>query len=465
MTSFSLAAHVLGRGRARPDHPALIVPGVTDWSHGDLLAAVEARAGGLAARGLRPGARVLLRLGNDADFPVTFLAACAAGLVPVPTSAVLTEGEIAKMAVPLAPALVVAAPGIAVPPGVPVVAAGELDATPLAFVDWARGAEDRPAYIVFTSGSGGAPKAVVHAHRAIRARDLMRAGWDGIGPQDRVLHAGAFNWTYTLGTGLMDPWSQGATAIVPPPGTEAADLPALAAAQGATILAAVPGVFRRMLRAGMPPLPALRHGLSAGERLPPALRAAWREATGTDLHEALGMTECSTFVSSSPERPAPEGSVGHVQPGRHARVEAGRLQVRTDDPGLMLGYWSGDGPEPVTGGWFDTGDRVAIDAGGAIRHEGRADDLLNPGGHRVSPQEVEAALAGLPVADLAVGQVEVAGGAVVLAAYYVGDPLDEAQAHAFATERLAEWKRPRMWLRRDALPRNPNGKLKRRDLR
>ena len=465
MTQFNLAAHVLGPGRARPDHPALIVPGVTEWRHGDLLAAVEARAGGLAARGLAPGARVLLRLDNDADFPVTFLAACAAGLLPVPTSAALTAGEIAKMAAPLAPALVVAAPGIAVPPGLPVAAPGELDAAPLAFGDWARGPADRPGYVVFTSGSGGTPKAVVHAHRAIRARGLMRAGWDGIGPSDRVMHAGAFNWTYTLGTGLMDPWSQGATAIVPPPGVGAADLPALAAAEGATILAAVPGVYRRMLRAGLPDLPSMRHGLSAGERLPPALRAAWREATGTELHEALGMTECSTFVSSSPGRPAPEGAVGYAQPGRHVRVQDGRLQVRADDPGLMLGYWRGDGPEPVPAGWFDTGDRVAMDPDGAIRHEGRADDLLNPGGHRVSPQEVEEALAGLPVADLAVGQVEVAGGAVVLAAYYTGAPLDEAEARAFAAERLAEWKRPRMWLRRDALPRNPNGKLKRRELR
>ena len=80
------------------------------------------------------------------------------------------------------------------------------------------GAPDRPGYIVFTSGSGGTPRAVVHAHRAVWARRMMWDGWYGLRTDDRVLHAGAFNWTYTLGTGLMDPWAIGATALVVAPG-------------------------------------------------------------------------------------------------------------------------------------------------------------------------------------------------------------------------------------------------------
>jgi acyl-coenzyme A synthetase/AMP-(fatty) acid ligase len=459
----NLAAYVLEAGRARPGHPALIVPGRARLTHGELAHRVARRAGGLRAAGLAPGARVLLRLGNEPDFPVTFLAACAAGLVPVPTSAALTGSEIAALAARIAPALCVAGEGIALPGGVPARAAPALDAEPLAPEDWARGDMDRLGYIVFTSGSGGASKAVAHAHRAVTARRSMHDGWYGLTPEDRVMHAGAFNWTYTLGTGLLDPWSVGATAIVPAPGTEAAALPGLIAAERATIFAAAPGIYRRMLRGDWPDTPTLRHGLSAGERLPPATRAAWRAATGTDLHEALGLSECSTFVSGSHARPAPEGAAGYVQPGRSARVEGDRLIVGADDPGLMLGYWEDGAPVPVAGD-FDTGDRVRALPCGAIVHEGRRDDLLNPGGHRVAPQEVEAALAGLPVEEIAVGCVETASGATVLAAFYVGPPLDEAAAAAHAAARLARYKQPRLWLRRDRLPRNPNGKLIRRDL-
>ena len=462
--TFNLASHVLGAGRARPDHPALIVPGVLSLDHAGLLRAVEARAGGLRARGLPEGARVLLRLGNVPDFPITFLAACAAGLVPVPTSAQLTVPEITAMAARVAPSVVVAGPGIAVPDGTRPVAPAELDGAPLPVEDWTPGDPNRLAYIVFTSGSGGMPKAVAHAHRAILARRMMHDGWYGLRPDDRMLHAGAFNWTYTLGTGLMDPWSVGGTAIIPADGTPVEALPGLIASEGATLFAAAPGVYRRLLRGDWPGAPALRHGLSAGERLLPALREDWRRVTGTDVHEALGMSECSTFISGSPARPAPEGSSGYPQPGRRIRIHDGRLQVATDDPGLMLGYWEDGAPVPPGGAWFDTGDRVRLLEDGAVVHEGRQDDLLNPGGYRISPQEVEAALAELPVAELAVGCVEVAGGASVLAVFYVGPPLDEGLANAHAAARLARYKQPRLWLRRDALPRNANGKLIRRAL-
>lgn len=462
--TFNIASYVLAAGRDRPDHPALIVPGVCVLTHGALADAVARHAGGLRALGLTDGDRVMLRLGNEPDFPILYLAACAAGLVPVPTSSLLTVGEITEMAGRIAPALVVAHPGIALPEGIPSCAPADLDGPPLAEAAWSGGSPDRLGYIVFTSGSGGAPKAVAHAHRAVLARRFMHEGWYGLTPDDRVLHAGAFNWTYTLGTGLLDPWSVGATAIIPAPGTAVEDLPHAIADHSATIFAAAPGVYRRLLRADWPQTPALRHGLSAGERLPPATRSAWRAATGTDLHEALGMSECSTFLSGSPERPAPEGSAGYAQPGRELWIDGDRLMVSTRDPGLMLGYWQDGAPVPPAGDWFDTGDRVEALSDGAIVHLGRRDDLLNPGGYRVSPQEVEEALADLPVRELAVGCVEVAGGAAVLAAFYAGDPLDEVAANTLAADRLARYKQPRLWLRRDALPRNANGKLIRRAL-
>ncbi len=481
---FNLAAHVLRRAGARAAHPALEIlhpEGAEVWSHGRLEAAVRGVGTGLLALGLPQGARVLMRLGNTPAFPLLFLGAIAVGLVPVPTSAALTEAEITPMAAALGPALIVAEPGVARPRhAAPVLTAQDLLAmTALPPAAYQQGDPDRLAYAIFTSGTSGRPMPVAHAHRAIWARGMMRDGWEGLSPEDRLLHAGAFNWTYTLGTGLLDPWAIGATALIPAAGTPVAALSALAARHGATILAAAPGVYRQMLRAGLPKLPALRHGLSAGEALPPALRTGWRAATGTDLHEALGLSECSTFLSGSPSRPAPEGASGYPQPGRRialldgtgqelAGAASGALAIHRSDPGLMIGYL--DQPEATaarfSGDWFVTGDQASRDAGGAYTFLGRSDDMMNPGGFKVSPREVEAALASVPgLLDCAVTEVEIAPGARIIACFYTAArPLPRQALADHAAAHLARWKQPRHYQPLDALPRNANLKLDRRAL-
>lgn len=480
---FNLAAHALQRAQTLAGAPALEIlhaSGPDIWSYARIEAAVRGIGQGLLGLGLQPGDRVLLRLGNSASFPLAFLGAIAAGLVPVPTAAALTGPEITRAAALIAPALVIAEDGIALPdPAAPVLQAADLVAMQhLPPCSYALGDPDRLAYIVFTSGTSGQSLPVLHAHRALWARGMMHQGWEGLGPGDRLLHGGAMNWTFTLGTGLLDPWTTGATALVPAPGTPVADLPGLALRHGATILAGAPGIFRQMLKSGLPPLPALRHGLAAGEALAPALRRQWQEVTGTDLHEALGMTEVSTFLSGSPARPAPPGTTGFAQPGRRIAVldgdarplpagQPGVLAVHRSDPGLMLGYLGAEAETAsrFRGDWFLTGDLVEETPEGAFRHLGRADDILNPGGFRVAPQEVEAVLATCPgVTDCAVTEVEVAPGSRVLACAY-GGSVDQAALAAHAATGLARWKQPRLWVRLDHLPRNANMKLNRRALR
>jgi acyl-coenzyme A synthetase/AMP-(fatty) acid ligase len=288
------------------------------------------------------------------------------------------------------------------------------------------------------------------------------------------LHAGALNWTFPLGTGRLDPWTVGATALIPAAGTPPTALPALMARSRATILAAAPGVFRQCLRAGFPPLPQLRHGLSAGEALPAALRGHWRALTGTDLHEALGMSEISTYISGAPDRPAPPGTAGYPQPGRHVAIlsdddnpvprgEPGELAVSTADPGLMRGYL---GLPVPTGPWFRTGDAAVMAEDGAITHLGRKDDLLNAGGFRVSPGEVEAAfhaIAGLEAC--AAAQVEPTPGTTIIALFFEAScAIDETRLRQCAEDALARWKQPRHYQRIDALPRTGTGKLVRRSL-
>ncbi len=484
---FNLAAYVLARADALADRTALAIvspQGAARWRYGTLAQAVQGIAAGLAAQGLAPGDRVLMRLGNEVEFPLAYLGAIWAGLVPVPASAALTVPEITRIAGEVRPRLIVAAPDVSLPdplpcPVLPARALREMESAPPAPPDL--GEPDRPAYIVYTSGTSGRPRGVVHAHRAIWARRMMWDGWYGLTEADRLMHAGAFNWTYTLGTGLLDPWTVGATALVPAAGVAPAQLPLLLKRFDATLFAAAPGVFRQMLK-GVERLdaPRLRHGISAGEKLPDPVRESWERATGTPVHEALGMSECSTFVSACPARPAPPGATGHAQAGRRVAVlgadgavlprgTPGTLAVHGSDPGLMLGYL--DAPEETearfAGDWFVTGDTVVMAEDGAITYLGRTDDMMNAGGVRVSPLEVERVLAEHPgITEIACAEVTVKAGVTVIAAFYTGPAEIDADALAtFAAERLARYKCPRLYDRVESLPRSGNGKVNRRALR
>lgn len=480
---FNLAAHVLAGAAAQPDKIALQIlrlNGAERWSYGRLEAAVRGVATGFLRAGLRPGDRVLMRLGNTVEFPLCFLGAIAAGVVPVPTSAQLTVPEVTRIAGIVGPAAVVAADGIALPEGnFPTLSDADLrrwESLPAA--DWHLGDAGRMAYAVCTSGSSGQPRAVAHAHRAILARAMMHRGWYGLTAADRLLHSGAFNWTYTLGTGLLDPWTVGATALIPATGIAPGQLPLLMKRFDATIFASSPGIYRIILKDGAKiALPRLRHGLSAGETLAPGLRARWQAATGTAVHEAFGMTECSTFVSASPDRPAPEGAIGYPQPGRRIAVLAdgtpvtagtpGELAVHRSDPGLFLGYIGAEDETKsrFSGDWFLTGDSVSQDADGAVRYLGRVDDMMNAGGCRVSPVEVEAAMARLPEAgEVAATELRVRDDVSVIGLFYTGPAAPEDLA-AHAATCLARYKQPRIYQPLLALPLTATGKVNRRILR
>ncbi|MBO9472307.1 acyl--CoA ligase [Shimia sp. R10_1] len=483
---FNMAAHVLRHADALSEKPALEVlseTGAHVWTYGALKSAILGTAAGLLHAGFKPGDPLLMRLGNTVDFPIAYLAAIAVGLIPVPTSAQLTAPEVARIIDTLAPAAVLHDPAVATAETATAknISTADLhDMRNLPPADFAMGDPNRPAYIIYTSGTSGQPRAVVHAHRAIWARQMMFDGWYGLRRDDRLLHAGAFNWTFTLGTGLMDPWTIGATALIPEADTPPAALPNLLHQHQATLFAAAPGVYRKMLDTPEDPaLPTLRHGLCAGEKLSEPLRQRWQEATGTALYEAFGMSECSTFISASPTAPAPASTLGQPQSGRRIAIlkdgqpaplnTPGVIAIHKSDAGLMRGYFNA--PEETAarfdGEWFLTGDLGAMDAQGHITYMGRADDMMNAGGFRLSPLEVEAALATHPdLATIAVTDVEIKADTRVIAAFYTADhDLVEADLKAFAAARLARYKQPRLYIRLPVLPTNANGKLNRRALR
>lgn len=482
---FNLAAHTLGAGAADKIALTVALSAADDapeqLTYGALRSRIARAAGGLAAQGVRRGDRVMLRIGHSTDFPIFFLAVAAIGAVPAPTSAQLSEDEAAYIVDDTESRLIIASAGLRLQSSsLPQLDPAEIDGPETGFAD--TDADDL-GYIIYTSGSSGRPKGVSHAHRAAWARRMMWRGWYGLGPDDVMLHAGAFNWTYTLGAGLMDPWAAGASTLIYAGPRAPGVWPELAARHGATIFAAAPGVYRQLLKSGadLGGLAALRHGISAGETMTAPLRAAWDAGVGKPLYEALGMTEISTFVSSSPDSPPRPGFAGRPQPGRRIALlpleqgeaavpigEPGLIAVHRADPGLMLGYWrrEAETKTAMRGDWFVTGDMGVMDDGGHIRFEGRADDQMNALGYRVAPEEVEAAFLTHPaITGAAAVELPVRADLSVIAAFLtVEGEVEETVLREHAAGRLADYKQPKIIRVVDELPRNPNGKLRRRDL-
>lgn len=493
----NLARYCLTSAAPDPGKTALEVVGaggelLERWSFADLTRTVLAVAAGFQATGLQRGDRILLRIGHSSDFPLLFFGAIAGGYVPIPTSAQLTAAEAGAILADSQAGLVLHDGRTALPdttgtaavlgPG----AIADLKRAPAG--SFADTAADDPAFLIYTSGTSGRAKGVLHAQRAAAARRPMDRGWYGLGAADRLLHAGAFNWTYTLGAGLMDPWANGATSVIYDGPRDPEIWPDLLAKSRATLFAAVPSLYRRILKYGKvtpDSFPDLHHGLTAGEALSASLYQDWKTRSGRELYEALGMSEISTYLSSSPEVPVKPGSPGKPQAGRRVAIlsEAGRggepaavnetglLAVHRDEPGLMLGYWNNrqETEAVFRGDWFLTGDRARADEDGYYWYEGRADDLMNAFGYRVAPEEVERVLAAdSQVQEVAVTAVPARDGVSLITAFVVpGDPaaFDADRLAAHAAAHLAEYKRPKVYRVLDSLPRTPSGKVRRAALK
>ena len=496
---FNMARYCLAPGPARPaDKVALVVLSDPDslepaelWTYGALEEKALGIAAGLAGLGLAKGDRLVIRLDNTSDYALLFFGALAGGFVPLPASAALSGREISFLlencrarAIALDPALPVGEMG----PDVQRLEATEIAALKAhapASAYAATDAED-PAFLVYTSGTTANPKGVLHAHRSAWGRRPMYQGWYGIEFHDRMLHAGAFNWTFTLGVGLTDPWANGATTVIYNGPRDEGVWPRIIARHEISLFAAVPGLYRQILKYAdidKRQMKTLRHGLIAGERIPEGLTDEWQKRTGTLLYEALGMSEISTYISSSPSVPNKPGAIGKPQQGRDIAIlpvdggetplaagETGVIAVHRSDPGLMLGYWERADEEAAVfrGDWFLTGDLGVQDDEGYISHQGRADDLMNALGYRVSPHEIEQILSAHPdIAEIAAAEIQIRPDLNVIGAFVVareGARPDSQSIRDFAEARLAAYKVPKEVVFLDALPRNANGKLVRSQL-
>jgi acetyl-CoA synthetase len=457
-------------------------------------------AASLKARGIAPGARVLLRLPNSVAFPIAFFGALRVGAIPVPTSPLLTAAELAYLLENSGAQVVVShhvlwnsiadklppttmqdvtlylAEDAGLPGAIPL--EQELAATsPLTEI--ARTQANAPAYLVYTSGTTGYPKGVLHAHRALIGRLPAAENWFHFTGNDRILHSGKFNWTYVLGTAMMDPLYQGKTVIVYEGENSAEKWISLIREFGCNIFIGVPTIFRQILQktsARGSDVPTLQHCMCAGEHLTDEVLEGWIARFGFPIYEGLGMSECSYYISQKKGDPIVKNSAGKIQPGHIAQLldeelkpvapgEEGMICISRNDPGLFLEYWRA--PEQTAaqfkGEWFLTGDYAIQDEQGYIFFLGRRDEIIKSFGYRISPFEIERVYRDHPALDDVVAFAEQLEPEKTLVAMCVqlkpGAPFDPEQLIAWGKERLASYKLPKKVYRLEKFPRSANGKV------
>jgi acyl-coenzyme A synthetase/AMP-(fatty) acid ligase len=467
--------------------------------------------------GVKVGDRVLIRLPNSLDYPIAFLGAMKMGAISVPTSTLLTAEEVAYLAKDSSASVLVtdAAAWNAMAGQITkntddianlkhvLLTQTEQSAEASAVLNVQRLDDcmaaiqhlepahatkaDDPAYLVYTSGTTGYPKGVLHAHRALLGRQPAAKYWFNYSEQlqDRIMHSGKFNWTYVLGTGLMDPLYLGKTVIVHEGKNDAQKWLDLIQKHQATIFIGVPTIYRQLLQkttATQADIPSLRHYMSAGEHLSDEVLEQWRGRFGLDIYEAVGMSEFSYYLSQSKYRPIRPGSAGFPQPGHDVQLlnpetlqpvpmgEEGMICVKDNDPGLFLRYWNLDEETAKYkhDGYFFSGDYAKYDADGYIWFLGRKDDIIKSFGYRVSPYEIERVYKGHPaVADCAAVGEEIEKDKLLVVIYVIPKPdatVNPDDLLAYGKQHLAAYKTPKtVYLAKD-FPRTKNGKILRKDI-
>lgn len=493
--------------------PAIVVEddgeGTSRMSYGELAEFSSRFAGALTSLGIAREDRVLVRLPNSLAYPIAFFGTMKMGGIVVPTSTLLAGPEVKYLAKDSGARVFLTHKSmwesLAEPLGecetlehVILSGDGPLPEHPrLKLHDFSsltlgampqtqavRTRADDPAYLVYTSGTTGYPKGVLHAHRALIGRFPASEYWFDFVPGDRIMHSGKFNWTYVLGSALMDPLYRGMTVIVHEGKNDAHTWPRLIKKHGCTIFIGVPTIYRQIIQKTeytRDDVPTLRHCMSAGEHLSDEMFDAWKARFGLDIYEAIGMSEFSYYISHSKYKPIRPGSAGFPQPGHDVVLldedrnevgvdEEGMIAIPESDPGLFLRYWNL--PEETTkqrhDGYFFTGDYARRDADGYVWFLGRRDDILKPFGYRVSPHEIERVLKTHPsVADCVCIGIEPEAGKLLIAAVIIRHPGAAADAKAmlaFADENLAAYKRPKLVYFVDDYPKTMNGKVIRKTL-
>jgi benzoate-CoA ligase len=507
---FNIAQHLLERNAARAAKAAF-VDDLGTLSYGELATRVRRLAAGLRALGLRREERVLLLMQDGNDWPVSFLGAIYAGLVPVAVNTLLTADDYAYMlensrsqavlvSGAILPALTAAlaksdheVSQVIVSRPVAPLHAGEveLEAFVAAHEPMAKPAPtnaDDPGFWLYSSGSTGRPKGTVHSHaNPYWTAELYGTRLLKLREDDVCFSAAKLFFAYGLGNALTFPMSVGATTVLmaerPTPDATFKRLRGGVGDVKPTVFYGAPTGFAGMLAS--PALPkrgevALRLVSSAGEALPADIGERFTAHFGVDIVDGIGSTEMLHIFLSNRPGEVRYGTTGWPVPGYEVELrgedgqpvpdgEPGDLYIHGPSSALM--YWRNreKSRETFQGGWTKSGDKYVKNADGTYTYSGRSDDMLKVSGIYVSPFEVEATLVQHPaVLEAAVIGVPDAEGLTKTKAFVVlkaGAAATDAELKAFVKDKLAPYKYPRLIEFVAELPKTATGKIQRFKLR
>ena len=475
------------------------------WTFRQLHAAACRVARRLLDMGVRREERILLVLDDTPAFPAAFLGAMRIGAVPIPVNFLarptdfgyFLDDSYAVAAIVDTAFLGSVGPQLEQRPHVRrIIANGEAPDGAESLDEWMTDGPDDvgpvtthpddPAFWLYSSGSTGPPKAVIHRHADIGATCRLYA-WPtlGIGPEDTVFSSTKMFHAYGLGNNLTFPLSVGATSVYLTGRPTPDRLLERVASHHPTLYFSVPALYNAVL--AHPDFDhtdwsSVRLGISAAEPLAPEIWNRFHARTGIEILDGLGSTEMLHIYCSNRAGRVKAGTSGTAVEGYELQIldpegqvvegnEPGELWVR--GPSALTGYWHQieRTRDKMSGGWFATGDRYHRDEDGYYVYEGRVDDMMKVGGLWVSPIEIENRLMEHPaVSEAAVAGVVIEDNSrikawVILAQGQAGGDDLVGDLQSWCKETLLRYQFPHVVDFVEDFPRTPTGKIQRFKLR
>ena len=457
-----------------------------EYSFADVLDASARYGGAFSAQGVGPGDVVVTMIGNRPQWVFSMLACWRMGAVVLPCNEMLRAKDLALRIASAAPKLVVtdernraeleasgwSGPTIVIPDE------SLLGHDPIAAFD---ALPDDPAMMIFTSGTTGEPKPVVHTHGCLPGQRLQAENWFDARPGEIAWCTAASGWSKSARNVFLTPWLCGAAAVLHDVRFDPAERMATIAAENVNVLCMAPTEYRVIARRlELERIDSLRRCVSAGEALNAEIFKNWHDGLGVDIHDGYGQTETGAITAVRPGDAIKPGSMGRPMPGIEIHIEEGELWV---DPATVPTFFAGYGrpgelepPElhadPEGRKWWRTGDLVSQDEDGYLWFDSRNDDIISSAGYRIGPFEVESALISHPaVAEAAaVALPDAERGSVVRAVLvlkdgYEGDDALATELQEHVKSVTAPYKYPRVIEFVDSLPKTASGKIRRAELR